>query len=279
MKVVFTKIICSLFCTALLMTSCLGDGDSSYSIDRAFAYITEVNGLRCASTDIGYIRTANGNEMSNLTVGQCYYISYKVTTTQPSNGILAAEYINILDDGEPIPQTRLFEGDPYSNLGESKADSIHINSMELIKYYPAFEVFGDRWAIKYSVPSVKDEDDVVAYFYFDENNQVDENKEPIGFSTNKIVVDVRFIKREGNGSGSTKTKDYVSVGNVYPLRSSEYVPKYDSNGVARVAVKLRYITPASGDTPATVKYYPTGTSAWNGDGNYAYFLYYNQNQN
>ncbi|MBB4037722.1 hypothetical protein GGR21_003643 [Dysgonomonas hofstadii] len=279
MKVSLMKLIGSLSCAALLMTSCLGDGDSSFQSDRSFAYITtDANYIKVASTNVGYIRTQDATGMTNLTDGQCYYISFKITSTQSSSGTYPAEYINVLDDG-PISQKSLYvtelgePGEAYPGIEEEQSDTIQVNSLELREYYPAKEVFGDRWLFRYSVPNRKDDDQVKAYFYFDRDNQVNEKGEAIGFSENKIVIDVRFTKIDGSGSGTTKTKDYESVGNLSSLRN--YTPKYNDAGEAYVAVKFRYVTPATTTTPPTAKFYPTGDSAWVGDSNSSFFLYYN----
>lgn len=277
MKVSLMKLIGSLSCAAFLMTSCLGDGDSSFQSDRSFAYITSESGVKVAATNVGFIRTDKGAGMENLIPEECYFVSFKITSTQPSSGIYPAEYINALDNGYPISQNGLYPGEPYSDISlENQNDSTQVNSLELLEYYPAAEVFGDRWLFKYTAPNVREDDNVRAYFYYDSNNQKNEKGETIGLSQNKIVIDVRFIKVEGSGSGTTKSKDYVYVGNFELLRG--YTPNYNKDGYARVAVKFRYVTPASGTVIVpTAKFYPTGDAAWDGDGNSSLFLYYTQN--
>jgi len=277
MKVSLMKLVGSVSFAALLMTSCLGDGDSSYQSDRSFAYITSEPGYKVASTNVGFIRTQDSDGMSNLQENKCYFISFKITSTQSSSGVYPAEYINILDEG-PITQSSLYIAEPYSYMDEDPNDTIQVNSLELMDYYPAKEVFGDRWLFKYAAPNRKDDDNVKAYFYFDENNQVNEKGEAIGFDENKIVIDVRFTKIEGSGSGTTKTKDYTSVGNLSSLRSSVYIPNYNEYGNAMVAVKFRYVIPATTTgTPPTAKFYPAGDAAWNGEGSSALVLYYTKN--
>ena len=282
MKVSIMKLIGSLFCAVLLMTSCLGSGDSSYQADGVFAYITYVNNRKCASTNIGNVATRDGAGMSSLAEGQCYFISFKITNVDVnSNGVYEAEYINVLNDGYPVDQNRLAMGKPYYDIDESmQQDSIHITSMGVEAYYPTATVYGDCWMFKYSVPSVKEGDDIVAHFYYDFDNQVDENGKSISIGDNKAVIDVRFIKRAGSGSGSERTKDFRYIGGFENLRSliTASNPKYDSDGYARVAIKFRYVYPAQGQTPSSIKYFPAnGEPGWNGDGNAAYIMFFDNN--
>lgn len=273
MKVAFIKLISSIFITALLMTSCLGDSDNSYQIDRTFAYVTNVDGVKVACTDIGYVNSAVG--MENMMDGQCYFVGFKITNTNSSTGIYSAEYMNVLDNGA-IDQSRLSDGKPYYNIDPiTQNDSIQIASMRLAAYYPAKELYNDRWLFSFSIPNMYEDDEVDAYFYYDPTNQVNEKGETIGISDNKIVIDVRFIKKEGSGAGTSRTKEYFYVGNLSSMRS--YEPKYNDKGTAGVAVKFRYVIPRSGETPPTIKYFPTGDIAWDGDSNNAYILYYNKN--
>lgn len=244
-----------------------------YQAENAFAFITTVNGIKCASTDVGYIATVNSNDMKNMKIGACYLISFRISTNTVSS-IYIADYINISNDGYEIPQNNLYIGKPYSDLTtETQADSIHAKAVAVERYYPTLDVYGDRWMLQYTISEIKDGDDVEAHFYYDPNNQTNEKNETIGFDKNKIVIDVRFIKKSSSGSGSSKTKEYRYVGNLNQLRNLSQ-PNYNPENNARVAIKFRYVSPANNGIPATIKYYPSGDNAWNGDGSSAYILYY-----
>jgi len=280
MKVSFMKLIVSLFCAVLLMTSCLGSGDSSYQADGVFAYVHTVDGVKYASTNIGNITMQSG--MSGLQEGQCYFISFKIPNADGS-GVYVAEYINVLNDGYPIDKESMAMGKPYYDKDEfQQADSLHINNLQIDEYYPVAALYGDCWMFKYTVPTMKEDDNIKAYFYYDPSNQFDENRKPISISENKVIIDVRLLKVKGQGAGTDRTKDFRSVGDFKNLRTliTSSSPKYDSSGkYASVAVKFRYMTPPTqGTTQPVVKYIPTnGESGWNGEGGSAYIFFIEKN--
>ncbi len=252
MKVYLLKLVSSVFFVAVLMSSCLGDGDNSYEIGEAFAYINQEDGIKYASTSIGPV-VGPSDQMSGLTVGQCYYIAFKVNT-DASSGYYTAEYINVLNNGKALTRSSIFTNyKPYKNLPENvQSDSIHISSLSVKEYSPYEAYYKDNWVLSYSVPNLKEDDTVDAYFYYDAENQFDKEGTEGGFSKNQIIIDVRFIKKEGNGDGTAATRSFTSVGNFNSLRS--FTPSYGTEEGVAVYIKFRFIAPASGSVPARIEY-------------------------
>jgi len=277
MKVSLMKLTCSVFGAALLMTSCLGDGESSFeNTNGAFAYVTTIEtGIKAAMTDIGPVASADANVMNQLANDQCYIITYKVNTSSTSSGAYVADYINVLENGNFIAKKDISLNEPYYGIDEGtvREDSINVNSIDLFAFHPSKSYYGDNWCISYAVNNLRDDDRVEAYFYYDDTNQKDEKGEDIGFDKNKIVIDVRFIKNAGSGSGITKTQAYKYVCNMKNLRYQS--PSYGDDSNVNVVVKFRYVIPASGNTPARISYYPAGETYWTADR--GMFLNYTRN--
>ncbi|MDH6310840.1 hypothetical protein M2451_003651 [Dysgonomonas sp. PFB1-18] len=261
MKVSLLKLFSGALFVAVLMSSCLGDGDNSRE-GTAFAYIDQEDGVKYASTEIGRI-VGPSDQMSNLQVGQCYYIGFKVNA-EGTTGYYTAEYINVQNNGKALTKSNIITNyKPYKNLPENvQSDSIHVSNLSIRDYSPyatPYEAaFKDNWVFSYSVKNLKEDDKIDVYFYYDAENQFDKDGVEGGFANNQIIIDVRFIKKEESGDGSGDT--FISVGNFNALRG--YTPKYDGNEATAVYVKFRYIVPYT-DENKEVKYRAEYLGNWN----------------
>lgn len=247
-KTTLLKIFCSVFSVVLLMSSCLGDGDSSFTIERDFAYITSSDGYGINK----YAVTPNGNivndVISKLTEGECYYIGYKVTSTT-ADGYFSAEYVNVLDNGLAIPRQNILYATPYSNL-LNRNDTITPKSLS-IGAWSAGKMIGDNWLISYNMTQ-KGDDKVTAYFYYDANNQKDSEG---ALKANQIIIDIRFAITDP-GTDPNITNTFSAVGNLGSLRS-RYSPDFSGAEYVNVPVRFRYQRFTSAGQPAEVAYLGT----------------------
>ncbi|EGJ99509.1 MULTISPECIES: hypothetical protein [Dysgonomonas] len=265
-KTSLLKIFCSVFSVVLLMSSCLGDGDSSFTIEKDFAYITKDDyGRKFAVTSNGYIMHDN---ITNLTeVNKCYFIGYKISSSS-AQGYYDAEYVNILNNGNAIAQESLRLNKPYENSNlVSRNDTIVPTSVSIAAWSPA-NTIGDNWLIGYSLTK-KERDEVKAFFYYDATNQKDSEGEIDPTKDNKIIIDVRFgITDKGTGDNNI-TDSFSAIGNLSYLRSS-FSPNFSgvTTDYVNVPVKFRYQKYTSSGQPAEVVY----IGNWQLSGSNAYYI-------
>lgn len=256
MKTSVLKVFCSVFVILCLMSSCLGDNESSYSSSSEFTYIIQENNVKYAVTSAGYLTHPDINA---LIPGRCYFIAYKITTGSGS-GVYKAEYVEVLDKGRPIASSSLIFGKPYSALPVNRNDTITPQSMQIGAWNPG-TIYGDNWQIIYNV-NLKDKEEVKPYFYFDIDGQKKDDGTPL--DKNQIIIDVRFAYSDRNtATAPTVKEDLTAVGLLNQLRtkSDMFTPVYDSDkDYVNVAVKFRY-QKNQGDKPALIDYIGSWTSA------------------
>ena len=260
MKTSVLKVFCSVFAIVGLMTSCLGDSDSSYSSSREFTYINQTNGVNYAVTSVGSILDP---KIDALQVGNCYYIAYKIKTGN-GTGVFQAESVDVLDKGKPIPSSSLIFDKPYSNLvGENRNDTITPLTLQFGAWYPG-TMYGDNWEINYRV-NLKEDEKVKPYFYFDPAGQKkDDGVTPL--EKNQIIIDVRFAYNGERNTSSVPTvaEDLTAVGLLEALRTrtDKFSPVYDSDkDYVNVAVRFRYQKNQGEGKPASTEYIGSWTSS------------------
>lgn len=250
MKTSLLKYLGSIAATFFLMTSCLGDGESSYDAGRDFVYITETEYFtKVAAASPGYIAH---DAINNLQVGECYFISYKIKGSSSGTGVYSAEKVEILDNGIPVPKGYFYwNKKPMSNVPEEqRKDTIAPRTFALGAAYPNTYI-NDTWMFSYNV-SLKEGDVVVPYFYYDATNQKNESGKEL--EENRIVIDVRFVKTES--AGSTGTASIVSKNSVVSLSElrKSYTPNYNGAEGVNVPIRFRYHRFVADDKPATVEW-------------------------
>lgn len=262
-KTSLLKIFCSVFSVVLLMSSCLGDGDSSFTIEKDFAYITKDDyGRQYAVTSNGYIMHDNINKLIS---GSCYFIGYKISSSS-ANGYYNAEYVNILDN--KAITTGLFQ-QPDGNL-----ETIDPASLTIQAWSPS-NAIGDNWLIGYNLTK-KERDEVKVFFYYDSNNQkyTDGNTvveiDPI--KDNKIIIDVKFVVTDPVG-GESVTDSFSAVGNLSSIRRgyTSFSPNFDgvSENYLNVPVKFRYQKKDASE--------PQYIGNWQWNGSNAYYIQFTKN--
>lgn len=248
MKTSLLKLLSSAFLVSILLSSCLSDSDNTFKIENDFAYIdnhTLADGstVKCAAVYGGggglYVSTPL---IKDLQVGQCYRLGYEITNA--SNSLNEGT-----DIGDPkiLPQT------------EGILGSVDINEDKV--FYPieirgsvrsSNEFFGNRWAFYYTA-SMKDNDKIQVYFYYDQNNQREYiNGEWRELSKNQLIIDVR-LQKDVDGSGLARSRQEEVVGNFSRIKLA-YSTKIDFEGnkAATAAIKFRYITKTENADPQEV---------------------------
>ncbi|WP_165023054.1 hypothetical protein [Dysgonomonas sp. ZJ279] len=243
MKRITFKVIFSVFATALLLSSCLGDGESTSKQENVFAYMsTGDTGQTIASTPIGQMTSAS---MSDFTVGRCYFVNYEINLSNNSNGIYTAEYIRPTNsNGQAISESK-FRTIPVPAATD---DAIVAKGIG-IPFFHGTDYYGDNWLFSYSF-SVKPDDIVEAEFYYDSTNQIDEDGTEIKNTEDKVIIDIRFKKTYSQaGEATTIPKTFTSVTKLSVLRGSFPRPNNPSPIVqgdyTLIPIKFRYWEPAS----------------------------------
>lgn len=264
MKTISIKLICFIFSAVFLLSSCLGDGDGYVEITKDFAYIHNEKGLQYAYTSSGY--PIYHDEINKLKAGECYTLSYKISGSVNSNGLYVADNVVVDEDG-PFNKYMMRAIKPYSDIDlDTQNDSIHVTSFEP-QYRSSSKIpYNDNWLFQYSAKNRKG-DHVRPYFYFDENNQVDENGDEIGWDQGKIIIDVRFINIEATGEGSDMNQNYYSVCDFSNLRNRTVDFKGDN--YVNVYIKFRYY---AYDGSNELKPYYKGSWYTGSSSSYNYFL-------
>lgn len=219
--------VCVVAMMAIVLPSCLGDNESSYTGSGEFGVIGVQNGIKYASVGNGlggsYI-TWDG--VSSYSEGDAVLLSYKVNTNNIVSGtsIIKAEYATVATDG-------VFSVRDQKNIAIADADttkqtnSAFFKSFNL-KMYSSNTFFSDRWLFSYSATK-KDGEVLTPSFFYDAKKQVQKNGEALPVNT--AVVDVVFTK-SGTAVGTTsKTEEMLFVVNLANLRKTLPYSATDTN--------------------------------------------------
>lgn len=275
MKKTILKFIFSTCFIVLLFSSCLESGENSFQSGRDFAYITESS----SSNYVRYAATANGvaitsEEIRNLGLGECYFLSYKVTASGGTTGGVnnAQDVVNL--SNYPIPQTSLQQSAPVNT-----ENSISVKTLDPSITYLPTDFLGDRWLFAYTV-LLKEDEKVAANFYYDANNQKDKDGKDLK-GQNAIVIDVRFVKTTVKPENTVeKENGLYGVGNLSALRTisglidfTKVEASSDGNKYVSAPILFRYLKYESAEKPAVETY--LGTTTVN---NGAYIMLFSNNR-
>lgn len=208
--------VCVIAMLAIVLPSCLGDNESSYTGSGEFGVINVQNGIKYAAVGNGlggsYI-TWDG--VSTYAEGDAVLLSYKINTNNIVSGtsIIKADYANVAADGA-------FSVSSQKNVAIADADttkqanSVFFKAFNL-KMYSSNTFFSDRWLFSYS--ATKKEGEVLTpRFYYDSKKQV--AKGGGALPVNTAVVDVVFTK-SGTAVGTADVpEDKMIVVNLTNLR-------------------------------------------------------------
>lgn len=249
--------ILSLFSLCLL-TSCLSDSDNEFVIGDDLAYITSMNGTKCAAiSHYGYIASS---AISNLPTGEYYLIDYKLTN--PAFGVNQGEVLGHSKD--PLEVSSLTTTDP-------EIDDMSILGMQIRSAYPDRH-FADGWLFYFESPSSA-KNQSKAYFYYDRDNQIDKNGNDV-LQDNKIIIDVYF-DAAGAEFAPNSSKLQKVVADLSSLRY-EYEPDFskggsdkDGNKYVNVGLQFRYSKVNNNSDEAEITY----LGAWDSNSSDYYMLF------
>lgn len=242
MRTVLFK-ISGVFFALFLLTSCLGSGDAYYENGRGFVYLkyTDIgHGDKLYAFD-GYDPILAPSSWNNLERNRGYYAKYKVTIS--GSNYLTPEYLDVLDEGLPVPKAEFRWDKPYTGFQNPK-DSIHPQSLTL-KAGLLTNYIDDNWLIEYKM-ALKSDDKVEVCYYYDPNGQ---SESGVPLEKNQIIIDIRFVKIPSTEPGDAKIETYNALGSLSRIRS-EYTPEYPSGeDYVFVPIKFRYLVDQGGDYP------------------------------
>lgn len=200
----------------LLFSSCLGDTDSTYEASNDFVYVNTnpSDGVVYASLYAYAGLFATSPEIANLRPGNCYSLSYKLTT----NNTQGAYYIAELTAAPvPIPQSN---GVLFLNEGEtlpSQQNEIYPTSLGVSKGYPGEFLFEDRWLCSAKFKKALN-DEISIMLYYDPNNQFEDLKKEKPVGANKMIFDLVLVRNYPSTQEQT-VQDYAFVSNMSGMRS------------------------------------------------------------
>lgn len=204
---------------AMVLPSCLGDNESSYSGNREFAVINQTTtGIKYAAVGSsmgGFGITWDG--IDEYSVNDAVLLTYKVNMSNIVGGtnVLKAEYASV-DDGEwfKVADQKTVTTDQVADTTK-QANSAFFKTFNLNRY-SSNTFFSDRWLFTYSVTK-KDGEVFTPRFYYDATKQVQKDKKPL--PENTAIVDVVFMKTGTPTDGATaKTEEKMFVANMTNLR-------------------------------------------------------------
>lgn len=201
----------------LALTSCLNnyEGENYIECGRDIGFITTNNGIKCAATSYGYITSS---EIKSLKMNECYYLGYQITEL-PVDGVYNANKVFHVSEN-PLAQTELKIG--------KQSDSLSVAVKDLrVPFFSSSEYLDDRWVFDYTALT-RNNEKVIANFYFDKDNQIDKYGNNIK-GKNKLIIDVYFTKDVTTDSSIVaREKQFSSVGNLKSLRTFAFTPEYSS---------------------------------------------------
>lgn len=236
-KLSTSKVILLLLPLAFLLNSCSLKDSFSIESYEDFAYITNIDGKKCAATSNWYITS---ELIQGLEYGDCYILSYRITDQSAAN-VYTASYTEMVSDGalrrfvlseqESITPSDLSDYEPFDVAAAG------VNAYDPTTYY------GDNWHFKVSSQYSFNNNDVRPRFYYDKNNQFDESGSDVT-GRNRVIIDIVFEAKEGV-SKENNNKVYDFVVNMSPLRTL-FSPNLDgaqtsgSDKYVNVLVMFRY---------------------------------------
>lgn len=250
MKKIISKVFLPVFSIAFLFSSCLGDNENTFEQSRSFSYVTTNDSrVKVAATASGYIVTSSEIQSTSVVEGQCYYLSFKLSSESTVTG--GAYNVELTSTPQLIKSSNFFNRTSPPSTLPAGTDSLYVTAFNVGNRSP-YDYYGDRWLFGYTAQPKVDETPI-ATFYYDINNQVDKDGTEIITSgtgrENKMIIDVVFTKTNLNPGGVTQSTTAETVADLSQLRStfdvnssteSDIVKPDGVTEYVRVAVKFRY---------------------------------------
>ncbi len=231
------NLLLSLFAASLLLTSCLKEGDGSFSHPSDFAYITQdAEGLVYART----FYNGRGNFITSpgiKEVGPGNFVLASYSWNNENGTVTTSEGYNVYN----VITTEVSKPFSKTTLNMSPAPTEPLMSFKTIQR-PIFspdKFFDDHWAFSYTYKGKEGNAPIVNFYEAErtENQQADEiiidmRLNTIGTSTSEdkelsdvIVVNMTPLRQKYSGSSTTTTKTltlkfrYYEEGKTEPVLS------------------------------------------------------------
>lgn len=210
MKKNFSKLMGMLIGTMLLMTSCLGDSDTTATLGNDFIYIGYSDGTKYAMTSIGMVVADELTNSEKLSIGDCAFVALKINTDNKVGNMYKAEYFSIDDD-------KIFRNGSQIQPQEGRVfrDTLASDKMffkEIIKHQclmSPYTLWGNRVFFTYTYTKRKSEIDPVLVVTYSPDQQKDLSGNEL--KEGECVLDFE-LKRQGDaGTGVDFEKVTKSV--------------------------------------------------------------------
>lgn len=236
MKKTVSAIMAILVSASLLLTSCLGDSDSSTS-GSGFLYVTLKDGAKVGviNLDINNPIYVSSPSLSNLSLYDMAYVSYTLNGAQ-SGGVAIAESL-VVQEGGVYPSSR----NVYPSISTVDTAMVteysNVFSALALYHWSPFTAFDDKLVFAFTCRIPENEDAPKLEFYYDESKQGSKGSGAEEFTR---IVDVR-LKRYGHGTGENKTRSFSVVADFSQLRPlfSKYVNENNVMGIKFRFFKFR----------------------------------------
>ena len=240
MKKNLLKIALSSFVAMFILTSCLGDTETTQTLTNRYAYIWENEGVMYAYTDANLLITNEDLLSSGLRPGDCAIVAFKFNASNMmANGIFKADYITIKEDGK-------FKREDHVYSREFPMDTIQLdfpkyhffNTIDNVTIGSPTEVWGNKRFFSYTYQLMEGELDpklIVSY---------DPDKQPIDTDPKKRtrIIDLQLERRSNfPETNQTLKNGYESRTVVIDLTTIRHlVEDYATNDAKVVDIQFRY---------------------------------------
>lgn len=248
MKKIFFKATFTAICTLFILTSCLGDTDSSLSGENQLVYInySETSGKYAFPITSRNAYAFQSNEaLASLNVGDCAFVDYKFDPNNVnSEGIYQASSIKIYDD-------KIYRNDSQTKSTFLPFDTTKVASnmmplkkLTFINFFPT-EIAGDRWLVSYQYTKGKSDPSSVTptlVVSYDEETQKDKYGKDL--VEGERIVDFQLKKGSTavDLSGTTETVTVTTIINASGLRGTfeDFATSISSSTNRATYIRLRY---------------------------------------
>ena len=214
----------------VLLSSCLGDSDSSTETNSEFACITTLNGVKYAATRYGYVHHSDINTLQD---GDCVLAAFKYKTNNDTQVGHVAEYFTITDKFSNASQLRPMVTE-VDTIALTRSDSA-FTELGIPYYYNPDDYLQGRWLMAYKC-KVRDKETLPSIeVYYDSNKQFDLNGKPLDKS--EKIIDIR-MKRYNNGTGDMDKSE--TAFDVIDFRMIKQLFETDKDENKVVYLRFRY---------------------------------------
>lgn len=248
----------------MILTSCLGDTESTRSASNVFSYISKTTAGEKTAMSSGIPMTSP--ELKNeklLEPGDCAFLDYKINLERASGGVYQADYIRITNGDASGKVFKDHTTDQVQPLIADVDTVITNNDLYFVDFplhaalFPIdMPAYGYRWYVEYTYADKKNESAALLEVYYDKNKQEDAKK-------GEVIIDFRLEKEGSSNPGETV--------NTIPVRGQKVIKFEEMTGVLAhltennmLSIKFRYfkkkLSVKEGEIPYEIYITPTVTT-------------------